>query len=93
MTTEPCRNHPVERSIYGFWQFCGHILQCLGKQIDEHAQRARQRQQLLEMDDRLLRDIGLNRADAVYLAANLHSHRKPLPNEEPHEHPHYAHQN
>ncbi len=68
MIMEPCQQQSLERPIYGFWQYIGRILQWLGQTLERRAQVAWQRQQLLQMDDRLLNDIGLSRTDAEQLA-------------------------
>ena len=59
----------LDRPISGFWQHFGDFLQRLGRQIERWDQLARQRQQLREMDDRLLKDIGLSRADVERIAS------------------------
>jgi len=51
-------------SAHGFWQIFGRALQNLGHRIERFSLLADQRQQLLEMDDHMLKDIGLSRADA-----------------------------
>ncbi len=58
-------------SSHSFWQSIGKALQNFGKRIEHFAQVAEQRRQLLEMDDHLLRDIGLNRSQAIRLAKKL----------------------
>lgn len=68
MLLNQCEEQCLERPIYGFWQGFGRLLQRLGKRIERYSQLAVQRQQLLEMDDRLLKDIGLSRADAERIA-------------------------
>jgi uncharacterized protein YjiS (DUF1127 family) len=55
-------------STHGFWQLFGRALQNLGRRIERFSQMADQRRQLLEMDDHLLRDIGINRAEAIRMA-------------------------
>ena len=55
-------------STHGFWQIFGRTLQNLGQRIERFSQLAEQRRQLLEMDDHLLRDIGINRAEAIQMA-------------------------
>lgn len=55
-------------STHGFWQIFGRALQNLGRRIERFSELADQRRQLLEMDDHLLRDIGINRAEARRMA-------------------------
>ncbi len=54
-------------SARGFWQSFGQLLQNLGRRMERISQLSDQRQQLLEMDDHMLKDIGLNRTDVVRL--------------------------
>ncbi len=46
----------------------GERLLAVWKMLETWQVRARQRRRLLELDDRLLRDIGISRADAQRLA-------------------------
>jgi len=55
-------------STHGFWQRIGQLLQSLGRKIERLSQLADQRQQLLDMDDLILKDIGLTRAEARRMA-------------------------
>ena len=55
-------------STHGFWQILGRTLRNLGQRIERFSQLAEQRRLLLEMDDHLLRDIGINRAEAIQMA-------------------------
>ena len=50
-------------SSYNFVQHFGRLLQRFGKQLERYFQLAQQRRQLLEMDDHMLKDIGINRVD------------------------------
>lgn len=68
MLLNHCEEQCMERPVYGFWQSIGRLLQRLGKRIERYSQLALQRRQLLEMDDRMLKDIGLSRADAERIA-------------------------
>ncbi|WP_303720195.1 DUF1127 domain-containing protein [Malonomonas rubra] len=68
MIANQCQQQCMDRPVYGFWQSVGRLLQTLGKRIELSAQLVRQRRQLLEMDDRMLKDIGLSRADAEQIA-------------------------
>lgn len=68
MAMEGCDYQCLERPISGFWQRFGHLLQQLGKKIERWDQLVQQRQQLREMDDRLLKDIGLSSSDVDRIA-------------------------
>jgi len=68
MGLEQCQEQCLCRPAHGFWQLFGRFLHRLGKQIEHNSQLARQRQHLLEMDEHMLKDIGLSRADACRLA-------------------------
>lgn len=68
MLLDQCQQQCLEPPAYGFWQHFGRMLQRLGRRIESSAQLARQRRQLLEMDDRMLKDIGLSRADVERFA-------------------------
>lgn len=70
MVLDQCQQQCMERPIYGFWQGVGRLLQRLGRQIERYSQLAQQRRQLLDMDDRLLKDIGLSRAEAERIAGH-----------------------
>ena len=50
-------------SSYNFVQRFGRLLQSFGTQLERYTQLAEQRQQLLEMDDHMLNDIGIKRGD------------------------------
>lgn len=63
MAMERCDSQCLDRPANGLWQHFGHLLQRLGKKIERWDQLSQQRQQLQEMDDRMLKDIGLSRAD------------------------------
>jgi uncharacterized protein YjiS (DUF1127 family) len=58
-------------SAHLFWQGFGRRLQNLGQWMERFSQLSDHRQQLLEMDDHMLKDIGLNRADARRMVENL----------------------
>jgi uncharacterized protein YjiS (DUF1127 family) len=62
--------HPqyLGHSTHGFWQIFGRALQNLGRWMERLSQLADQRQQLLEMDDHMLKDIGISRAEARQIA-------------------------
>lgn len=68
MFLNQCQQQYLEPPAYGFWQHFGRLLQRFGRKIELSAQSARQRTQLLEMDDRMLKDIGLSRADVERIA-------------------------
>lgn len=70
MFVDQCQQQCLERPAYGFWQHVGRLLQNLGKRIERSAQLALQRRQLREMDDRMLKDIGLSRADVEQIAGH-----------------------
>jgi len=57
-------------SAHGFWQNFGRALQNLGQWMERFSQLSNHRQQLLEMDDHMLKDIGLNRTDARRMVEN-----------------------
>lgn len=78
MLLEHCQPQSLERPTYGFWQHVGRLLQHLGQRIERYSQLAHQRQQLLEMDDRLLKDIGLSRADVDRIAGRRRYWDDPL---------------
>lgn len=63
MAIERCEYHCYDRPVSGFWQHLGHFLQRLGAKIERWDQLLCQRRQLREMDDHMLKDIGLSRAD------------------------------
>lgn len=69
MIAESCEQTYIEQPIAGFWQHLGKFLQRIGKTITRWDQLAQQRQQLREMDDRLLKDIGLSSADVERIAS------------------------
>ena len=69
MFVNQCQQQYLEPPAYGFWQHFWRLLQRMGRRIESSAQLARQRRQLLEMDDRMLKDIGLSRADAERIAS------------------------
>ncbi len=67
MLIEQYQQQHWEHSAHGFWQNFGQLLQNLGRKIERFSQLADQRQELLEMDDHILKDIGLSRVDARQL--------------------------
>ena len=68
MFIEQYQQQPWGYSSHGFWQNFGRVLQNVGKRIERFSQLADQRRQLLELDDHLLKDIGINRAEAIRMA-------------------------
>lgn len=64
MVTESCERVRFESSIEGFWQHLGNLLQVMGATIVRWDQLARQRRELSNMDDMMLKDIGISKADA-----------------------------
>lgn len=68
MISESCEQTYTEQPVAGFWQHLGKLLQRIGKTITRWDQLGQQRQQLREMDDRLLKDIGLSSADVERIA-------------------------
>jgi uncharacterized protein YjiS (DUF1127 family) len=68
MILERCETPCIENPVNGFWQHIGSILKRIGDTIIRWDQLSVQRRQLREMDDRLLSDIGLSRADVSRIA-------------------------
>ena len=68
MILERCAIPCIEQPLSGFWQHLGNILHRIGNTITRWDQLAEQRRQLREMDDRLLKDIGLSQADVKRIA-------------------------
>lgn len=68
MILERCETPCVEQPLNGFWQHLGDLLRRTGNTITRWSQLAEQRRQLREMDDRLLKDIGLSSADVERIA-------------------------
>ena len=68
MLSEQCQQQCLERPASGFWQALGRLIQHAGRRLERWDQAARQRQQLLAMDEHQLKDIGISRADAERLA-------------------------
>lgn len=68
MLMQQCQQECLKRPANGFMEHFGRQMQRFGKWIERCSQFARQRRQLLEMDDRMLKDIGLSRADAQQIA-------------------------
>ena len=68
MILERCAIPCIEQPLSGFWQHLGNILQRIGNTITRWDQLAEQRRQLRDMDDRLLKDIGLSQADVKRIA-------------------------
>mgnify|MGYP001232486842 CR=1 FL=1 len=62
------KQHSMEHRL---GQFFNHSLQQVGQWLEQREQLVRQKQQLLNMDDHMLQDIGLSRADAEQLAKTL----------------------
>ena len=69
MLVEQCQQEYLERPAHGFWQNFGRLLQRFGQWIERSAQQERQRRQLLNMDEHMLKDIGLSRADVERIAS------------------------
>ncbi len=83
MLAERCNdNYTTEQPLIGFWQHLGNLLQRIGETITRWDQLAEQRKQLREMDERLLKDIGLSQAD-VDRIARKHFWEEPLQSREP----------
>lgn len=82
MVLEQCQQQCLERPVCGYLQSFGRLLQRFGVWIERCSQLAQQRRQLLEMDDRLLKDIGLSRADAERIAGRRRCWDDPLKTEE-----------
>ncbi len=70
MAMERCERHYLENPVKGFWQQFGLLLQRLGARVSRWAQLAEQRRQLRELDDHMLKDIGLSRADVDRIAGH-----------------------
>ena len=68
MILERCATPCIEQPLNGFWQHLGNILKRIGNTIVRWNQLSQQRRQLFEMDDRLLSDIGLSKADVQRIA-------------------------
>lgn len=68
MAMERCEHYCLERPGSGFWQHLAFGLQWLGTKIRRWDQLVEQRRQLREMDEHMLKDIGLSRADVERLA-------------------------
>ncbi len=68
MIADRCEHNFIEPPISGFWQNLGNLLQRSGAVITRWSQLAEQRRQLREMDERMLKDIGLSYADVERIA-------------------------
>ncbi len=68
MILERCATPCIEQQLNGYWQHLGNILKRIGNTIVRWDQLSQQRRQLREMDDRLLSDIGLSKADVQRIA-------------------------
>jgi uncharacterized protein YjiS (DUF1127 family) len=68
MIAERCEHTYIEQPLRGFWQHLGNLLLRMGAIITRWDQLAQQRRQLREMDDRMLKDIGLSHADVERIA-------------------------
>ncbi len=68
MNLERCATPCIEQPLSGFWQHLGNLLRSIGDTITRWDQLAEQRRQLRGMDDRLLDDIGLSKADVERIA-------------------------
>ncbi len=63
MAMEQCDLQCVQQPVSGFWQRLAYVLQWLGRKLQRWDQLTEQRRQLREMDEHMLKDIGLSRAD------------------------------
>jgi uncharacterized protein YjiS (DUF1127 family) len=70
MAMERCEVHYLQVPVKGFWQHLGLLLQRLGERVTRWGQLAEQRRQLREMEDHMLKDIGLSRADVDRIAGH-----------------------
>jgi len=68
MAMEQCEVHYLDAPVKGFWQQFGLQLQRLGGRLYRWGQLAEQRRQLRELDDHMLKDIGLSQADVERIA-------------------------
>ena len=68
MAMERCDLHYVDTPVQGFWQHLGVRLESLGRQLVRWDQLSEQRRQLRDMDEHMLKDIGLSRADVERIA-------------------------
>jgi uncharacterized protein YjiS (DUF1127 family) len=69
MAVDQCDYQCLNRPVNGFWQQLAHLLRRVGIRLERWEQLYAQRRHLREMDDRLLKDIGLSRADVKRIAA------------------------
>jgi len=68
MAMERCELHYAQPPVKGVWQHIGALLQNLGRHLARWDQLHEQRRQLREMDERMLKDIGLSSADVERIA-------------------------
>ena len=68
MAMERCDLHYVQPPVKGLWQHVGAMLQNLKKHLERLDQLNEQRRQLREMDEHMLKDIGLSSADVERIA-------------------------
>lgn len=67
---ERCEVGYLQAPVKGFWQHFGLLLQRLGERLTRWDQLAGQRRRLREMDEHMLKDIGLSRADVERIAGH-----------------------
>ncbi len=70
MAMERCDIHYQEAPVKGILQHTGLLLQRLGERVTRWGQLAEQRRLLRELDDHMLKDIGLSRADVDRIAGH-----------------------
>jgi|GEM_PF-1059962 len=68
MAMERCELNYLQPPVRGFWQHFRQLLLRMGNKVTRWGQLAEQRRQLREMDDHMLKDIGLSRADVERIA-------------------------
>lgn len=64
----PCRDHPEVLGRRAALDALGEAVDWLFASFGEWRRRSRERAQLAALDDRMLKDIGLTRADRAFLA-------------------------
>ena len=70
MAMERCEVSYLQQPVKGFWAHLGLLLRHMGERLIRWEQLAEQRRKLREMDDHMLRDIGLSRADVDRIAGH-----------------------
>ena len=68
MEIQQCELHGVQQPSKSVWQLLILFFRAAGSKFQRWAQLAEQRRQLQDMDERLLKDIGLSRADVERIA-------------------------